>query len=103
MTLLITLIALVITSIVWYFNANSNKYYLHVLMLMYLGASIMWFVDAIFDIFSLRDGYFTELLANGIQESVLGVMVVVLGLIIWLIVLLIKDPNNKFKKQNKEA
>ena len=45
MTLLITVFAAVITSILWYNSKVDRK--LGVLALMYWGASLMWLVDAV--------------------------------------------------------
>ena len=46
MTLLLTVFAAIITTVKWYNRENDNMK-LHVLMYMFWGASLMWFVDAI--------------------------------------------------------
>ena len=48
MTLLITVFAAVITTIVWY-NRKNDEMLLGILVLMYWGASLMWLVVAIFE------------------------------------------------------
>ena len=59
---------------------------------MFWGASIMWFVDAVFEFIELRDEFFAPSQADMINDSYLGFCVVALGLIIWLAIVLIKDP-----------
>ena len=47
MTLLITVFAAVITTIVWYSNEKARELKIGTLMLTYWGASLMWLVDAV--------------------------------------------------------
>ena len=96
MTLLITIFAAVISTVVWYVKENDMK--LGVLCLMYWGASIMWFVDAVVEYLEIGAEYFTPAAADMLNDSYLGLSVVALGLIIWLVILLIKDPKGKIKK-----
>lgn len=63
-----------------------------ILCWMYWGASIMWFVDAIFEYAELQAEYFTPTPAQMLNDLYLGLSVVALGLIIWLVILLIRDP-----------
>ena len=49
MTLLTTIFAAVIATVVWYRTAPKSNMKLGTLSLMYWGASIMWFVDSIFE------------------------------------------------------
>ena len=93
MTLLITLIAAVCATLVWYFNSNRDRYKLGTLSLMYWGAGIMWFVDFVFEYAELKANYFVQEFADILNDSLLGITVVVLGLIIWVAILIIKDPN----------
>ena len=93
MTLLITVFAAIVSTIVWYQSASREDMRLGVLCLMYWGASIMWFVDAIFEYAELHEKFFTPALADMVNDSYLGLSVVALGLVIWLVLLLIKDPN----------
>ena len=81
MTLLITVIAAVISTAVWY-NRKNNDMQLHVLMFMFWGASIMWLVDAIFEYAELRAEYFTPALEDMINDTFLGFSVVALALVI---------------------
>ncbi len=96
MTLLITVIAAVISTVLWY-NRKNNDMQLHVLMFMFWGASIMWFVDAIFEYAELRAEYFTPPLEDMINDSFLGFSVIALALVIWTIFILIKDPKDVIK------
>lgn len=96
MTLLITVFVAIIATVVWYVKENDMK--LGVLCLMYWGASIMWFVDAVVEYLEIGAEYFTPAAADMLNDSYLGLSVVALGLIIWLVILLIKDPKGKIKK-----
>ncbi|MBP5356553.1 MAG: hypothetical protein J6Y68_00205 [Clostridia bacterium] len=92
MTLLITILAAVVSTLVWYRSPKRAEMRLGVLSLMYWGASIMWFVDAIFEFAELKEEFFNAALADILNDSLLGISVVVLGLVAWLILVLIKDP-----------
>lgn len=101
MTLLITLFAAVISTIVWYKNAPKNEYKVSILCFIYWGASIMWFVDAVFEYAELKAAYFTPAPADMLNDLFLGLSAVVLGLIIWLVILLFKDPKGVFRKKGQ--
>ena len=92
MTLLITVFAAIAATIVWYFCEHRREWNLGFLSLMFWGASLMWFVDAIFEYAELGAQYFTPEPAEMLNDLFLGLSVVALGLIIWLIILLISDP-----------
>lgn len=97
MTLLVTVFAAIICTILWYRNAPKSEMKLGFLCLMYWGASLMWFVDAIFEYAELKAEYFTPAAADMLNDLFLGLAVVALGLIIWLIVLLVNDPKGVVK------
>ena len=59
---------------------------------MYWGAALMWLVDAFFGYAELQAEYFTPTPTEIPNDLYLGLSVVALGLIIWLELLLIKDP-----------
>ena len=99
MTLLITVFAAVIATVLWYANLNKTDMKLGTLALMYWGASLMWFVDAIFEYAELGAEFFTPAFEDMINDSYLGLCVVALGLVIWLIVLFIKDPKDILRKK----
>lgn len=98
MTLLIACLAAVISTVVWYSNEKARSLKVSVLCYLYWGASIMWFVDAIFEYIELRAEYFTPALEDMINDSFLGLSVVALGLVIWVVYLLIKDPSGVLRK-----
>lgn len=103
MTLLITVFAAITCTIIWYVGApKSRKLYFGVLTLMYWGASIMWLADAIMEYRELGAKYFEPAAKDMLNDSFLGLSVVALGLIIWLIILLIKDPKGVIRKVVKE-
>lgn len=102
MTLMITLFAAVITTVVWYKNAESDMK-LGTLCLMYWGASLMWLVDAVAEYIELGADYFTPAAADMLNDSYLGLSVVALGLVIWLAVLLIKDPSGRIRAALKKS
>jgi hypothetical protein len=92
MTLLITVFAAVISTVIWYQNAPQSKMRIGTLALMYWGASIMWFVDAIFEYAKLTDEFFAPAGADMLNDAFLGLSVVAFGLVIWLVIVLFKDP-----------
>lgn len=98
MTLLVTVFAAIISTVVWYNNDNREELHLSTLSLMYWGASIMWFVDACFEYAELKAKYFTPEPTDMLNDLFLGLSVVALGMIIWLVALLIKDPKGIVQK-----
>ena len=99
MTLLITIIAAIIATVLWYTKEERDTYRLGTLSLIYWGASLMWFMDFVFEYAELKADYFVQEFADILNDSLLGVAVVALGLIAWLVILLIKDPKGVFKKK----
>ena len=97
MTLLLTVFAAIVTTILWY-NRKNNDMQLHVLMFMFWGASLMWFVDAIAEYTELGADYFTPAVEDMINDSFLGLSVIAFALIIWVVYLLIKDPKGVVRK-----
>lgn len=98
MTLLITVFAAIITTVVWYNQGLDNGMKLGTLALMYWGAAVMWFVDAAAEYLKSGAEYFIPSVADMINDTYLGLSVVALGLIIWLVVLFVKDPKGVVKK-----
>lgn len=97
MTLLTTVFAAVIATVVWYKKVPNDDYKVSVLCFLYWGASIMWLVDAIFEYAELHAEYFTPAPMDMLNDFFLGLSVVALGLIVWLVVLLVKDPKGVVK------
>lgn len=97
MTLLVTVFAAIICTVLWYKKAPNDDMKLNVLCFIFWGASIMWLVDAIFEYAELKAAYFTPALEDMVNDLYLGLSVVALGLIVWLVILLIKDPKGVVK------
>ena len=96
MTLLISATAAVVATVCWY-NRKDDLMRLGMLCLMYWGASLMWLVDAVFEFIELKEEYFTPTLEEMANDAFLGCSVVVLGLVIWIVVLLVKDPKGSVR------
>ena len=92
MTLLLTCIAASAATVIWYTSEKARELKISTLLYLYWGAAIMWFCDAIFEYAELRAEYFTPVLEDMVNDTFLGLSVIVLGLIIWIAVILIKDP-----------
>ena len=97
MTLLITVFAAILCTVLWYKNAPLDEMRIRVLCYLYWGASIMWFVDAIYEYAELGAAFFAPAPVAMLNDLFLGLSVVALGLIVWLVVLLIKDPRGVIK------
>lgn len=98
MTLLTTVFAAIITTVIWYQKDSDNQMKVGTLSLMYWGASLMWTADAIFEYAELKAEYFTPALADMVNDFFLGISVVTFGLVIWLVILLVKDPKGVVRK-----
>ncbi len=97
MTLLITVFAAVICTAIWYETAPESGMMTGILCWIYWGASLMWFADAVFEYFDAGADYFNPGINEMINDAFLGMSVVALGLVIWVIVLLVKDPKGVVK------
>ena len=97
MTLLVTIFAAIICTVLWYKKAPQDEMNIRVLCYLYWGASIMWFVDAIYEYADLGAQFFAPAPIDLLNDLFLGLSVVALGLIVWLIVLLVKDPRGVIK------
>ncbi|MGN0262284.1 MAG: hypothetical protein ACI4B9_05510 [Eggerthellaceae bacterium] len=98
MTLVITLLAAVVATLVWYAKTPDTRYHIGTLALMYWGAALMWVVDGIACL--IEGEAFIEIVdtAAMIDDALLGAVVVVAGMAAWLIYLLAKDPKGTFSK-----
>ena len=97
MTLLITVFAAVICTVIWYKNAPEDEWKVSTLCYMYWGASLMWLIDAVFEYAELHEEFFTPALEDMINDTYLGLSVVALGLVAWVVILLIKDPKGSVR------
>lgn len=98
MTLLITVFAAIICTVIWYAGAYKSNMKVGFLCCLYWGASIMWFVDAIFEYAEIKAKFFNPAPLSMLNDSFLGLSVVAFGLLIWLINLLITDPKCVIKE-----
>ena len=96
MTLLVTVFAAIICTVIWY-KGNHSELKLGTLCWIYWGASLMWFIDACFEYAELQEEFFTPAPVDMLNDAYLGLSVVALGLIVWLVILLIKDPKGTVK------
>ena len=92
MTLLITVFAACISTAVWYGNASARSMKCGTLCWLYWGASLMWLIDAIFEYAELGAEFFAPAVEDMVNDAYLGLSVVALGLVIWLVYVLAKDP-----------
>ena len=97
MTLLTTVFAAIICTVIWYKNEEARKLHAGTLCLMYWGASLMWLVDAIFEYAELGAESFVPAPLDMLNDFYLGLSVVALGLIIWLVILFVRDPKGVVK------
>ena len=97
MTLLTSVFAAIICTVIWYKTAPKSEMKVGILCWMFWGASLMWLVDAIFEYAELGAAYFTPSPSDMLNDLFLGLSIVALGLIIWLVILLIKDPKGVIK------
>ena len=97
MTLLTSVFAALVASIIWYKNEEARKLKVGTLSLMYWGASIMWLADAIFEYAELGAEAFVPSPLDMLNDLYLGLSVVALGLIIWFVILLVRDPKGVVK------
>jgi len=94
MWLILTALAAIITTIVWYVKGPEDKYKLGLLSLAFWGATLMWLVDHIMA-YVIEGGEFFEVNQDA---TMLGVSVIIVALVIWLFVLLISDPKGILKR-----
>lgn len=97
MTLLLTIFAAIISTIVWYVSPKARTLKVGILCYLFWGASLMWLVDAVFEYIKLGAKYFTPGTSDIINDSFLGASVIALGLIIWLVIMLFEDPLDVIK------
>ena len=58
----------------------------------------MWLADAIFEYSELGAEYFSPSSADLINDGFLGLSVIALGLVIWIVILFVKDPKGSVTK-----
>ena len=103
MTLLLTVFAAVVVTVVWYVNDTARKLKIGVLCYMFWGASLMWLVDAISEYIQVKAEFFQPAVEDMINDSFLGLSVIALALIVWVIIFLVKDPLGTIKNSLKKS
>lgn len=99
MTLLTTVFAAVFCTVLWYQKASARELKVGILCWMFWGASLMWLGDAIFEYAELGAAYFTPAASDMLNDLFLGLSVIALALVIWLVIVLIKDPKGVVRTQ----
>ncbi len=101
MTLLMCTLAAVVSSVVWYTSENARIMKVGMLCYMFWGASLMWLVDAVYEYSELGAAYFTPAVSDMINDAFLGASVIVVALVVWILVVLIRDPRQVIKRYRK--
>ena len=102
MTLLLTVLAAVSTTAIWYSSEKARELRVGMLVFMFWGASLMWLVDAVVEFIEIRAEYFTPAAEDMLNDAFLGVSVIALALVIWIVALLIKDPKRVIASRLKK-
>lgn len=97
MTLLITVIAAVVSTVIWYSSEKARKLKAGLLVYMFWGASLMWLVDAVVEYLEVGADYFAPAASDMLNDTFLGFSVIALALVIWSLYFLIKDPNQTIR------
>jgi hypothetical protein len=97
MWLIMTALAAIIATAIWYVKAPDDKYKLGLLSLFLWGATIMWLVDHVIA-YLTEGGAFFEINPDA---TLLGVAVIILALLVWEIVLLVSDPKGVLRRALK--
>lgn len=105
MTLLISVLAAAVSTLVWYSSSRARELKCGILCSMFWGASLMWLVDAVAEYMEAgAESYFHPAAADMLNDAFLGMCVVALALVIWTVSLLVRDPKkvvvNILKKKN---
>ena len=101
MTLLICVFAAIIATVKWY-QRKDDSLMPGVPCVLFWGASLMWLGDAIFGYIEDGAAFFEPEAAEMLNDAYLGLSVVALGLILWLVILLVKDPKGIVKASLKK-
>jgi len=94
MCLILTTLAAVFCTAAWYRSAAWREMKVSVLCWLFWGAAVMWLVDLIFEYAEEGAAVFEPAVADIINDSLLGLAVITLALVIWTVVLLVSDPKS---------
>ena len=92
MTLLVSVFAAVIATALWYKKQPNGELRLGILCWLFWGASLMWLVDAVIEFLEMGADYFQPAVEDMRNDAFLGAAVVALGLVIWLVIVMVRDP-----------
>ena len=92
MCLILTTLAAIVATLIWYCSATAREVKVSVLCWLFWGASIMWLVDLVFEYAEEGAAVFEPSLADVLNDSLLGLAVITLALVIWTVVYLVSDP-----------
>jgi hypothetical protein len=98
MWLIILAFAAAIATPIWYSMAEDDRYLLRLLCLILWGATIMVFVDHVMG-YLMEGGEFLELT---LDATILGFAMLTAALVIWEIILILKDPKKVLYKRKSE-
>ena len=98
MTLLLTVFAAIAATLVWYLKDRDGELKTSWLCFMFWGASLMWLGDAIWEYAELHEKFFTPEPADMLNDAFLGLSVVAFALVVWLIIVLVRDPKGTLRK-----
>lgn len=90
MCLILTLIAALISSALWYKKDRDNAYKLGTLALMFWGAGLMWLVDSIFAVFA-GEAFFDL----STDDAKLGALIIACGVAMWALLLAVSRSTKK--------
>ena len=92
MCLILTALAAIVATVVWYCSATAREVKVSVLCWLFWGAAIMWLVDLVFEYAEEGAAVFEPSVADVLNDSLLGLAVITLALVIWTVVYLVSDP-----------
>lgn len=99
MTLLITVFAAVISSVLWYCSKNARVMKVGILCFLFWGASLMWLVDAVVEYITLQEAFFSPTAEEMLNDGFLGLSAVALAAVVWVAVLFLKDPKGTLRAE----
>ena len=92
MCLILTTFAAVVCTAIWYASATLRDMKISVLCWLFWGAAIMWLVDLVFEYAEEGAKVFEPAFADVLNDTLLGLAVITIALVIWTAVFLICDP-----------
>jgi len=90
MWLIILAYTAVIATLLWYRSAENDVYLFKYLALISWGATVMFFIDHVYS-YLTEGGEFIDL---SIDAIMLGIVLQLFILVLWLALLLLKDPKH---------